>query len=322
MGIRIHPLGNLAARPFGRRIAADRLPSWMLRFINIDPRSLNAFAQGIPGPCIIGATGGSGTRVVARIVRHGGMFIGTNLNESTDALDFGDYSDRWINIALAGRDSPLSLAAKAEMVKDLKAVLERHLAPLGTGARAWGWKEPRCIFLLPFFHSQFPRLKFLHVIRDGRDMAYSTNQNQLRKHGASLLQPAEAGWSQPLRSIALWSRLNLMRADYGEARLRGQYLRIRFEDLCADPIPMINRIFEFFGLSGEVEPIARLEVKPPESMGRWRNQEPAALKELHRIGRAALERFGYWGQEEFALWNQFSHSTPPPAKRGSWIKDD
>jgi hypothetical protein len=31
-------------------------------------------------PNIIGATGGSGTRVIARIVRRGGMFIGENLS--------------------------------------------------------------------------------------------------------------------------------------------------------------------------------------------------------------------------------------------------
>ena len=41
---------------------------------------MTSLTAGIPGPCIIGATGGSGTRVVARIAREGGMYIGTNLN--------------------------------------------------------------------------------------------------------------------------------------------------------------------------------------------------------------------------------------------------
>jgi hypothetical protein len=49
------------------------------------------------GPCLVGATGGSGTRVFARIVRRAGLFIGTNLNVSEDAVDLGAYSDRWIN---------------------------------------------------------------------------------------------------------------------------------------------------------------------------------------------------------------------------------
>lgn len=250
-------------------------------------------APAMPGPNIIGGTGGSGTRVVARIVRDGGMFIGTNLNKAADALDFPDYLDRWINVFLASNMSASPPPSRDAMIRDLQRVLEKHLAPLHPTARAWGWKEPRSMFLLPFLHSQFPKMRFLHVIRDGRDIAYSTNQNQLRKHGPWLLDTTELGASQPVGSMALWSRANLVTADYGENILRTQYLRIRFEDLCYQPVPVIIQIFEFFGLIGEVDHIARIEVRPPDSLGRWRTQERDTLAELHRVGHVALERFGY-----------------------------
>ena len=133
----------------------------------------------VQGPNVIGATGGSGTRVVARIVRRGGLFIGTNLNVSEDALDFGDYSDRWINVFLAHRPVDRASTLRAEMTHDLETTVERHLLPLDAISRPWGWKEPRSVFLLPFFASYFSGLKFLHVVRDGRDMAYSANQNQI-----------------------------------------------------------------------------------------------------------------------------------------------
>ena len=55
---------------------------------DVEPLALPA---GVPGPNTIGATGGSGTRVVARIVREGGMFTGTDLNAYEDALPFGEY---------------------------------------------------------------------------------------------------------------------------------------------------------------------------------------------------------------------------------------
>lgn len=246
------------------------------------------------GPHIIGATGGSGTRVVAGIIRHGGMFIGTNLNASGDAIEFGGYSDRWINAFMAGQwRLPPPLDTQTEMIQDLNDVLERHLSPLGTAARPWGWKEPRSIYMLPFFHSQFPRLKFLHVVRDGRDMAYSPNQNQLIRHGSTLLGPTEENWSQPWRSIALWGRINLLAADYGETHLRGQYMRIRFEDLCAAPVPTICRVLEFFGLQSDAEDIAGLEVRSPTSIGRWRTQDRKTVAGLHRIGGPALLRFEY-----------------------------
>jgi hypothetical protein len=222
------------------------------------------------------------------------MFIGANLNVSEDALDFGDYSDRWINTFIARSRTPLWPITRIKMSRDLQAVMEKHWASLEPAPRPWGWKEPRSIYLLQFFHNRFPGLKFLHVVRDGRDMAFSTNQNQLVKHGHMLLDSVETRWSQPMRSIALWSRVNLQAADYGENHLRGQYLCVRFEDCCSNPVPIIQRIFDFLGLGGDVQEIAQLEVKPPESLGRWRHQDEGILSELHRIGGVALQKFGYW----------------------------
>ena len=60
----------------------------------------------VPGPHVIGATGGSGTRVIAAIARAGGMFIGSKLNDYEDAVDFGAYSDRWINPYLDAERAP------------------------------------------------------------------------------------------------------------------------------------------------------------------------------------------------------------------------
>ena len=71
------------------------------------------------------------------------------------------------------------------------------------------------------------------------------------------------------------------------------YLSVRFEDLCAEPELTIQRVLDFFDLSGDVENIARLEVTPPESLGRWRGQDPEILAAIQRVGGPALEKFGY-----------------------------
>src|SRR5205085_1459924 len=94
--------------------------------------------------------------------------------------------------------------------------LRHHLATLNGEAVAWGWKEPRSIYLLPFYRRRMPDLRFLHVVRDGRDMALSSNQNQLRKHGAMLLAPEELELPPPVQSITLWSRINLQATAFGE----------------------------------------------------------------------------------------------------------
>lgn len=234
----------------------------------------------------MGATGGSGTRVVARIARRTGLFIGTRLNPGEDALDLAEYLDRWINPFLARGHEP---ELEAEMRADLAAVLEKHRP--SADRRPWGWKEPRSIFLLPFFTRALPGLRFLHVVRDGRDMAFSKNQRQPRKHGVAFLGPAAEPDSPP-RSIALWSELNLAAARVGEEELRERYLRIRFEDLCASPEPVIARVLDFLELEGDPAELAE-EVVPPPTLGRWRQHDPPVVRELERVAMPALERFRY-----------------------------
>jgi sulfotransferase family protein len=239
------------------------------------------------GPGVIGATGGSGTRVVARVARAGGMFIGKRLNRSDDAVDFGAYSDAWINRFVTRADD----AVLGPMTDSLEQLLAEHLA----GRRrepAWGWKEPRSIYLLPFLHGAMPSLRFLHVVRDGRDMAFSSNQQQPAKHGEAALGTGEEA-SEAERSIALWAHVNTQAADYGERVLGAAYARIRYEDLCLDPEPAIEQVLAFFALEGDPRKLARKEVKPPSSLGRWRHEDPGVVAGLERIAGDALARLGY-----------------------------
>ena len=236
------------------------------------------------GPGLAGATGGSGTRVVARVMRRGGMFIGEDLNVSEDALDFAAFSDRWINGYWSGNEPP-------EMRSELRALVARQGADRERQDQPWGWKEPRSVYLLPFLERHLPSLRFLHLVRDGRDMAYSSNQMQLLKHGAAILPPADE--PQPLRSIALWSTVNLAAADFGESTLGDRYLRLRFEDLCAEPAATVAAILRFFELDGDAELIAAEEVSRPETFGRWRTEDPSLVAPLTERAAPALARFGY-----------------------------
>lgn len=241
------------------------------------------------GPLVAGATGGSGTRVVARILREAGLFTGSDLNESEDAWKLGDYGDRWINL-YAGSGGDPGEAAEMEMRADLAQVLLDHCAPVAGTARPWGWKEPRSIYLLPFFHRHLPGLRFLHVVRDGRDMAFSENQNQLRWHGvASGIAP---GGPEPVRSIALWARVNLAASRFGADVLGGRYHRVRFEDLCADAAGVAEELLAWAGLEGDAS-AAVAAVTAPAGIGRWRAADPALVADLEGVADVALRAFGY-----------------------------
>jgi hypothetical protein len=247
-------------------------------------------------PLVIGATGGSGTRVVARIAKLAGYNLGTHLNSAEDALEFYSFHDNWINpfVSAARSGQPLSPWRVARMKEDFHAALARHIPKPERRGIKWGWKTPRSIYLLPFLHTEFDQLKFIHLVRDGRDMALSRNQNQLKKHGKAVLSLGERLFrSLPERAALLWSKVNVCAADYGETRLGLQYLRVRFEDLCLKPLETTVHILNFIGESIDPEPIVRSEIVPPKTLGRWRSGPGKIISHVEKMVEPALRRFGY-----------------------------
>ncbi len=243
-------------------------------------------------PLIIGATGGSGTRVVARMVRRLGVFIGANLNESEDTAELFEFYDRWIN-RFALRDiAPLCSEEEHLLRRDFSECVRRHHGANSPVSNLWGWKEPRSIYLLPLFFSIWPEMKFIHVIRDGRDMALSANQNQPRKHGGAVLREL-AQVSPQVRAARLWARVNLDAAGFCREHLQDRYLVVRFEDICTEPQQWSAEIARFLGVAHPDIDECAAEVTPPQSIGRWRNEEPSMLSLITDATQQALTAFGY-----------------------------
>ena len=135
---------------------------------------------------MIGAVGGSGTRVFSRIARHAGVFMGNRRDDQEDARSLSPFYGEFTTDYLAAHGCP-DAAWSARAGTRLLECLREHLEGLPGPEHPWGVKNPRSLLMLPFWHERFPELRFLHVIRDGRDMAYSQAQNQVRRHGRALL---------------------------------------------------------------------------------------------------------------------------------------
>ena len=247
---------------------------------------------------LVGATGGSGTRVIARILERAQVYKGAQLNAAHDALLFTDFYKRWGSFYVPAPPDPVPAELEKQMIHDLERRIQAHLAERGDSGAVWGWKNPRNIFVISFFHRLFPSCRFIHLVRDGRDMAFSRNQLQLRDLGPKVLGEELAGsLPPPLASMAMWSTVNLRAAVYGEARMPNLYLCVRLEDLCAHPIEQSARLLEFAGLDPALAPSLADEVQTPSSFGRWRQQPLATTRPLEQLGRAALRFFGYGHNE-------------------------
>ena len=104
------------------------------------------------------------------------------------------------------------------------------------GKPRWGDKTPIYVKNMLRIESVLPEARFIHVIRDGRDVALSRWKRTLGdKEPAPASQVAE-GWERRIR-----------RAQRQGAKL-DHYLELRYEDLVTDTEPNLRRIAEFLEL--------------------------------------------------------------------------
>jgi hypothetical protein len=220
-------------------------------------------------PIVVGGTGGSGTRLVTELLIHAGVFMGEELNYALDSLLMARLNDRY----LSGRHASYSEA------------------PYYFRSEHWGWKHTKTYLLLPVLYAYFRDMTFIHVIRDGRDLAYAPNIALQVFWNSEGIAPVNPG---PETIMALWATTNMACANFGESFMSfasvRNYHQVRYEDLCHHPEPFIQTLYGALGLDGDAKGAVDL-VRPSSGMGRWRGKPK--IEEVTRIGEVALRRFGY-----------------------------
>ena len=128
-----------------------------------------------------------------------------------------------------------------EMVNDAKEssfgglydVLHRKYAR-DTGKSRWGEKTPRNCFWMDEIKSDFPDAQFVHIIRDGRDMAIDIADSRL--------------WPYSLYSGAhMWEMFVSAAKESGSHFDADSYYEIHYEKLCADPEGELKKLCSFLG---------------------------------------------------------------------------
>jgi hypothetical protein len=240
-------------------------------------------------PVIIGGNGHSGTRIFAEVLAQAGVRMGIARITRSSAFDLNirKLLHRWVGPYLHRQ---LSDADLAKMRRELSTRLRIYF-PFRSGP--WGFKNPRSMLILPVYAEMFPSMKFIHVIRDGRDVTLGNELAGNEDYISAFTKSAEGALSPEERMITFWGRSNSAAQTFGEQHLGERYLRVRFEDLCDRPAEHVARIVSFAGLPATgLDAIIRL-VKKPTSIGRWRSFEPAVVRRVENAGRPWLDHFGY-----------------------------
>jgi hypothetical protein len=234
-------------------------------------------------------------------------FVPTLLGDADAPLDLGrfcaqldadEYFADW-QVATAevrtALDGDPRVTTRADAVAGLYALYAtRH------GKPQYADKTPSHLLHVPLLAGRFPRARFVHIVRDGRDVAASL---VTMGFGASDFAEAARGW-----------RRKVLKAHAaGTALGPERYRLVHYEDLVRDPEPTLRGICEFFDLdyappmlayheradelleglrhTGHVQGIRQ---PPTRALRDWRlDLTPAQIAAFDEVAGTALEALGY-----------------------------
>jgi Sulfotransferase family len=245
----------------------------------------------VPPPVVVGATGGSGTRVMVQVLRKAGWFMGNRVNpRNEDSLPIACFLTKWLKRLKDFPNVHPDILARA--IREFQRMIHIHRRGVPSPDARWGWKNPRSLWLVPFLVNQFPKLKFVHMIRDARDMMLSENIFFLRQNGHWLLGPD--WWRNPeAAQLELWRKSNKRALEFAQNCLKDSYHMVRYEDLVRKPAETISGVMSFLGVP-EMDVTPLIEgIHDRGNIGRWRRKGDGAMANLPAEVMADLNRFGY-----------------------------
>ena len=276
----------------------------------------------MPGPIVVGGVGGSGTRVIAELLQMLGVFMGNDLNESLDNLaftllfkrrawfyrnhknkqqltrglsilkktmtssgkfTFGEYmflTKATLCMTISGHNREKAGNGRWPLVRAKKILRAQNLE--NASNTAWGWKEPNSHLILENIEAFFPGMKYIHCIRNGLDMAFSANQQQLYNWGPLFgVNPAATAINVDEAAFRYWVEANRRAIETGKKLDPAKFMLLNYDQLCDNPETGVKSIIEFLGLNTDEHLIERLIRLParPSSARRYRNKNISWLSE-------------------------------------------
>jgi hypothetical protein len=271
-------------------------------------------------PLAIGGIGGSGTRLIATIAARLGFYLGADLNTAEDNQAFSllfkrqelwppqdhqhDIAQAWaaFDNTMTRRRSwtgaeqaylhTLAQSPRPRLPVDwlawrVKVMIDQAPAD---APPLWGWKEPNTHIVLPQLLELVPGLKYIHVMRNGLDMAYSDNQEQLLYWGKLMLGEEQLEIN-PANSFRYWCAAHRRLLEMIDQRGKQLYL-LNFDQFCLQPQTEIDLLLDFL----DINPPAQLRedllslITVPSSLGRHKQHRPDYVSAEDRL---FLREMGY-----------------------------
>jgi hypothetical protein len=306
----------------------------MIIIISMSPDSrlaaLREKYRALPSPIIIYNKSHSGSRLLARLLEESGVFMGAHQNASRDSLDIFELVHYLVvNYYPDYNARRGTLSADAVLAELIDQTFRSHLAGYDPGGGSlWGWKLCETSYIVPVLDSLFPRAKFIHLLRDGRDVAFCDHRgprgpfwrkvyfNSARiKSWQSLWMNK---WTYPLCSYYFnsihWANAVRVGRAYGST-LGDRYLEVRYEDLVLDYESTAAKVIRYAGLGEQPDAVRRLAPSVrATSVHKYQRQSAKKLRCVTKVIGPDLVAFGYLNKNREARSSSAALRPDTPGK--------
>jgi hypothetical protein len=276
--------------------------------INSTVARLRERFRALPAPVVVFNKSHSGSRMLAELMKSQGIFMGSVLSETNDALPILPLVEALVegfypNYASLWDSNPWPERLERQMV----SAFDEHLSGYGSNTGRWGWKLCETTFILPVVAAVFPTAIYVHLLRDGRDVAftdhiapqqpfwrkvYFNTDRILEWRGLSLSNRAYERRTHIYNALHWVNSVEIGRA-YG-TMAHERYIEIKYEDLCLDFLPtatwFLHQIGQPIDQGGLVRFLPNVESR---SIGKFRSKPRSKQKKVLRLIEPTLMTFGY-----------------------------
>ncbi len=252
-------------------------------------------------PLVIMGRGKSGTRLLAWACQELGFALGATHRSKTGDLDDRRFLSvvKWIarrHISAAKSDAGTRRFDVMCFQREAHRVWQR-LSNSPEAHLGWGWKWPETYLILPYVHVTFPRARFVHLVRDGRDLAFKRHltDDPRRALGKALLTRLGArGQPHHLQAARSWQFQVEQYRKYAERIPPAQRLETTYEALCGDPAGEMARIADFLRVPFSEACREHVNANFNQSLiGAWQAEDSARVAEVEAVIGDTLASLGY-----------------------------
>lgn len=227
-------------------------------------------------------------RIYRRLPDYGDLREETHLRRLVDDIARERCFERWTRRFGFVLDSNAVFEEARRDRRSYPGVLQAVFSQFARyhGMERWGDKTPEYNYNLPVLLSLFPQARFVHIVRDGRDVALSTLR--MGFGGANIYRVGVA-----------WRRQLLLIQQFLAPLPAGQALTLHYEALLVDPLAALRQLIGFLDIEDDDRLVPAIAADVPSQVradngGKWPALMPARQVQLFEaVAGDQLRAAGY-----------------------------